>query len=123
VIDNKHVKNSSLTGLNNFFVDLRRNVEFANERDIFEKTKVRKNVILVSAYWHLSESKYGKSMEESAGVYKKWMKNSTSINAPFVFYTSSKEKNLLQSLRGNPLPTLWIDLNATNCSHGHTGSF
>lgn len=74
----------------------------------------KKSVLFVSAYWPLQKSKYGNTANLSAAVYNEWMKNTLSINAPYIIYRDSKQMPKLESVRKPNLSTLWVDMPFTN---------
>lgn len=57
-------------------------------------------ITVVSGYWDLNKSKYDKE------TYKKWMENSLSINAPYVFFCEDENVDFIKNLR--PHPTIFI---------------
>jgi len=57
-------------------------------------------ITVVSGYWDLKTSKYDKE------TYEKWMENSLSINAPYVFFCEDEHIDLIKKLR--PYPTMFI---------------
>ena len=70
----------------------------------------KNSVLIVSAYWLLRTSKYDRTANESAAVYNEWLKNTLSINAPYVVYRDSQQKPNSESFRPHILWTLWLDM-------------
>jgi hypothetical protein len=78
---------------------------------LFQQNLADKNVVVVSAFWMLTTTKYTENLNDSLNLYVSWMENSTRLHAPYVFYRGARESSFLSKVRPNAeFQTLWVDL-------------